>query len=211
LHIEVTVKEEQEIEEEKKSKECSPMSPIGFPPPAARFPILSETARPAAIRPAPPRAGGVTPTDRPERPEPVKPQRLDRPLRTDNPERPDATFRPDRPDESVRLGPKRLAQITRKFVEEAKAIMKNGGTMKDVAALARKIVERIPALEKFPPFQKILERIAYNLNNGSGHLTPVGPVTLERAEAVANLSRRDPVEGPVAKNPVFPTKLSVIV
>ena len=173
------------------------MASIGFPPPTARFPILSESVRPASLR-----TGGIAPGDRPDRPHrPDHPHRTDRPVRPERPDRPVDVYRPGRSD---------LAHATRRFVHEAKAIIKNGGTMEDIDALTKKILEKFPALERFPPFQKILKRIAYNLNNNGGP-TPVEPGELKRAEAEATLKRPDADEGPVAKNPVTPTRLSIIV
>ena len=149
------------------------MSPIGFPPPSARFPILSESVRPTAIRPASPGAGEVKSGERPARP--------DHPHRTDRPARPERPVRPEGPVDVTHRGRSELAHITRNFVHEAKTIMKNGGTMEDVETLAKTILEKLPALEKFPPFQKLLERIAYNLNNGAVPIgsAPVDPVPVD--------------------------------
>lgn len=156
------------------------MASIGFPPPSARFPILSESVRPASIR-----TGGIAPGDRPDRPHrPDHPHRTDRPVRPERTERPVDVYRPGRSD---------LAHATRRIVHEAKAIIKNGGTMEDIDALTKKILEKIPALERFPPFQKLLERIAYNLNNGPA---PVDPSPVDPSPV-------DP--SPVDPTPVEPT------
>ncbi len=179
------------------------MTSIGFPPPAARFPILSESVRPTALRPASLRpaslraGGGVAPGDRPER--------LDRPV------------------DVFHRGRSQLAHATHRFVHEAKAIIKNGGTMEDAETLSKKILEDIPALEKFPPFQKILERIAYNLNNGPAPVdpapvdpapvdpAPVDPDALEPAEAVASLIELDPDAAGEPETTLPLTGVSIVV
>lgn len=149
------------------------MASIGFPPPTARFPILSESVRPASLR-----AGDVAPGERPERPD--HPQRSNRPARTE-------------PVDTVRRGRSDLAHATVRIIHEAKSIIKNGGTIEDIDALANSVLEKIPALEKFPPFQKLLERIANNLTNGP---PPVEPAPVEPAPV-------DPA--PVDPAPVDPT------
>lgn len=182
------------------------MASIGFPPPAARFPILSESARPASLRP-----GGVAPGDRPERP-----HRSARPERS------------ERPAEVFQRGRSQLAHATVRIIHEAKTIIKNGGTMEDVEALANNILEEIPALEKFPPFQKILARIAYNLNNGPAPVdpapidpapidpapldpAPLDPDALIPAEAVASLIEGDPDAAGEPETTLPLTGVSIVV
>lgn len=159
------------------------MASIGFPPPTARFPILSESVRPASLR-----TGGIAPGDRPDRPQrPDHPNRTDRPVRPERPDRPVDVFRPGRSD---------LAHATRRFVHEAKAIIKNGGTMEDIDALSKNILEKIPGLEKFPPFQKLLERIAYNLNTDP---PPADPSPTEPSPVDPGPADPSPVDPPPAE------------
>jgi len=184
------------------------MTSIGFPPPSARFPILSETTRPEKANPDSVRTAGVAPADRPAQPE--RPTRPDHPHRTDRPARPD---RPAHPGEIDQRGRSHLAHATRRFVHEAQAIMKGGGTMEDVEALANKILEKIPAIKKFPPFQKLLTRIAYNIENGgppSVDPTPNDPNVPVAAKPLAGLAGGEPGDD-ATEITVPPSGVSIVV
>jgi len=105
----------------------------------------------------------ANPPVRPDRPDQAfRLERADEPLRPLRPERPD---RPDHPQGGPRG---KLAHLTRRFVHAAKEILQKGGDFEDIAKLARKVVGEYPALKEFPPFQKIMERIAYHLGGDQG-------------------------------------------
>ena len=124
-----------------------------------------------------------------------RPAAIDRPARPDRPDRPERPDRPDRPDHPHHGPRSKLAHLTRRFVHAAKDILQGGGSFEDVAKLARTAVAEHPALKDFPPFQKIMERIAWNLGHHplQSPAAPAADAVAAESGADASATRTEPV------------------